>query len=424
MRVISHTSSTTDRRNGGSGSANSVSDTESSVQVIHSDITVHTMSLEWRIAQWNFHNYKDRCFESDAFYANNVPDFAFKMYLKEKREEAATSFFGLFLMVAEYGEVKEVSVRFGFEIELDNGSKIGDLSNRNRHITSRDNNSYRGFGHARFAQRLMLESSENLIVRAHVEFSIEETVSADPSTNSERQCHSCQQCQNPRLHLCPSVRPCSPTAADGPDADQVYYQMEACDFSGLLVDGSFSDLRILAPGDTVIKVHKCVLCVRSEVFAAMISNSCKESTESEIVIDSFSVETIRLFFVYLYGGRISGTELQDRALELMKMAHLYQVKSLIELCSQRLSYSLNSDNLISCIRIAWLYDCEILKSACIRCIRDCPDGVLATAEWLDFTRESPDTSVELMRQVLKRKNRYSSSYESGGPSSKVKKCSQ
>ena len=74
------------------------------------------------------------------------------------------------------------------------------------------------------------------------------------------------------------------------------------DFESLLERSDFSDLKIDVKG-TEFMAHKCVLSVRSPVFAAMFASDMKEKLENRVEINDIDVDVFEQFLRFVYTGR-------------------------------------------------------------------------------------------------------------------------
>ena len=89
-----------------------------------------------------------------------------------------------------------------------------------------------------------------------------------------------------------------------------------------------SDIEFVVSGVTV-DAHKAIVCARSPVFAAMFANEMLESRIGRVNITDVSVETFRLFLLFLYTGLLDESSFDEK---LKYCADKYQVKTLSDLC--------------------------------------------------------------------------------------------
>jgi hypothetical protein len=83
----------------------------------------------------------------------------------------------------------------------------------------------------------------------------------------------------------------------------------------------------------LFNVHKYVLILNSDVFRAMFSHkNTKEFRDSRIQIKDFSASCVRQMLIYMYTGKLSKEQYDEEkdAISLMKIAHKYQIKALID----------------------------------------------------------------------------------------------
>jgi hypothetical protein len=89
----------------------------------------------------------------------------------------------------------------------------------------------------------------------------------------------------------------------------------------------------------LFNVHKYVLIVNSDVFRAMFSHkNTKEFRDSRIQIKDFTANCVRQMLIYMYTGKLSKEQYDEEkdAANLLKIAHKYQIKSLIDLNEKKL----------------------------------------------------------------------------------------
>jgi len=109
-----------------------------------------------------------------------------------------------------------------------------------------------------------------------------------------------------------------------------------------------------------IKCHKLKLAWNSDVFSTMLQQEdCNENQRNKLVIEDFSNDTIEDFVAFLYDGKLEDES--KFTTQLLAMAHKYQVKSMMDTCSNYLSANVTKDN----VSQVWLVSkaCEFPKLA-------------------------------------------------------------
>jgi speckle-type POZ protein len=166
----------------------------------------------------------------------------------------------------------------------------------------------------------------------------------------------------------------------------------------LLYDDSISDLVIHVDNET-IPAHKFILCLRSEVFRAMLTGSMSESVSSEVHIPDFEAAVVREFLHFLYTDRISHVPgvMEQHAEALLAMACKYQVRGLETYCENFLCASLSLENVIEVLSLADLFHATRLKSRALQFIAHNAKAVVQSEA---FRALSLDLYPEVMRAVV------------------------
>jgi speckle-type POZ protein len=167
----------------------------------------------------------------------------------------------------------------------------------------------------------------------------------------------------------------------------------------LLYDDSISDLVIHAAGGETIVAHKFILCLRSEVFRAMLTGPMSESTSSEVRIPDFEAPVVRQFLHFLYTDSVSpapGT-MEQHAEALLAMACKYQVRGLETYCENFLCAALSLTNVIEVLSLADLFQAGRLKSRALQFIAHNAKAVVQSEA---FSGLSLDLYPEVMRAVV------------------------
>jgi len=140
----------------------------------------------------------------------------------------------------------------------------------------------------------------------------------------------------------------------------LYQKQQLCDFSLICKDGA-------------VKIHSSLLFLfGGPVFQNLLTSEMKETQDKIILLAEYSQSTIRAFmdFVYL-GGRAfsekvisSNSQETTNLFELFEFANLYQVKALIDCCTNLISLVATKQDLEAMQYLANLYDNEHLKLLC------------------------------------------------------------
>lgn len=135
------------------------------------------------------------------------------------------------------------------------------------------------------------------------------------------------------------------------------------------LDGTFdimmaSDADVLIKTDdgTTFKAHKAILSGKSAVFHAMFNIDMEEAASKSVDIIDFKGPVMRELLRFIYFGHVKN--IKDIDAELLQAAIVYQIEKLPESCVESMTARLNNDNVIEFVRLADLYDLELLFDHC------------------------------------------------------------
>lgn len=100
-------------------------------------------------------------------------------------------------------------------------------------------------------------------------------------------------------------------------------------FGKLLESHDLSDFTFIISGEE-FQVHKLILKLVSPYFSLLFSSEFKEN-ENNVFVTNEDPEVFRHMLEYIYKGKLP-QNFPDVAIDLYKMAHLYQVESLLPYC--------------------------------------------------------------------------------------------
>lgn len=160
---------------------------------------------------------------------------------------------------------------------------------------------------------------------------------------------------------------CSDLDEDDDDVNKLMNKRKS--FKDLWVTGHLSDFAIVAGEETQQKtfsVHKCVLGIQSEFFATMFENEMKETQTGEMTINDYSADAVEDFLRFFYIGAIPN---DNNAVELFKLASLYDVVKLKSAAEKIIARSINDENAIEILKFAKLFSSENLKQIAFKNIQ-------------------------------------------------------
>ncbi|XP_044019425.1 speckle-type POZ protein-like B [Aphidius gifuensis] len=119
-------------------------------------------------------------------------------------------------------------------------------------------------------------------------------------------------------------------------------QQLSADLEELLLNEDVSDV-IIQVGQKSFPAIKCILAVRSPVFAAMFNHEqFKENQKNEVVIEDIDEDVFEEFLHFIYSGK--SPNVNKMPMELIAVAEKYQVDCLKNVCEKVLCETINFDN--------------------------------------------------------------------------------
>lgn len=130
-------------------------------------------------------------------------------------------------------------------------------------------------------------------------------------------------------------------------------------FSKMLKDPTFSDFTFNVKGKE-FKVHKTVLAAASPVFTRLFLSDLKESRKNFCTIKHIEPGVFEVLLGFIYGAKLP-VNLKDRAKDLYKAAHYYEVERLKKICETEVHFQLSVKNALDLYIMAHTYDMKELK---------------------------------------------------------------
>jgi hypothetical protein len=154
------------------------------------------------------------------------------------------------------------------------------------------------------------------------------------------------------------------------------------ELSSILLSDSLADIKIIA-GEVSIPAHKFMLCLRSEVFRAMLSNGMKESSSNEIHIPDFDGVVIKDLLQFIYTDECPQKSLESHGEMLLAASCKYQIKGLESICEVYLSSTINVTNVVSILTLANVYGRKQLKLCALQFAAHNLKAVIQTENFFD-----------------------------------------
>ena len=156
------------------------------------------------------------------------------------------------------------------------------------------------------------------------------------------------------------------------------------DFRSILEDSFGSDLVIVCP-DGEVKVHRCILAGRSQVFSNLLTSNMEEKFTGIIKIEDFDIKVVKAMVLYIYTAIIEDEF--DDVVALMKIGTKYFIQALVDDCSEKLCGQISVWNVLDMGVVAELYSVQGLLESCAQFVSENFD--VLEDDWKEKVKKSP-----------------------------------
>jgi len=110
----------------------------------------------------------------------------------------------------------------------------------------------------------------------------------------------------------------------------------------------FTDFALVLKDGRELKCHKILLGRVSPFFSAMLRNDCVETQTGRMKVLQFEPDTVETFLDSIYADLKLAPPLDEKrvTLDLLKMCHMYGLKSLHDRCAGHLKRSIDDTNVV------------------------------------------------------------------------------
>ncbi|XP_022885991.1 BTB/POZ and TAZ domain-containing protein 4-like [Olea europaea var. sylvestris] len=171
----------------------------------------------------------------------------------------------------------------------------------------------------------------------------------------------------------------------------------------LFDEGYRADVSILMDYDNVIYAHASILGAASPVLKGMLKQSRghRRNRKQAISIRGVPPEAVRVFIRFLYSSCYEEEKIEEFALPLLVLSHVYVVPRLKRLCELWLEQELmNTENVIDIFQLALLCDAPRLSFICHRFILRNFKPVSASEGWKIMKKSHPKLEKEIIESVI------------------------
>uniref|UniRef100_A0A914Q444 BTB domain-containing protein n=1 Tax=Panagrolaimus davidi TaxID=227884 RepID=A0A914Q444_9BILA len=137
---------------------------------------------------------------------------------------------------------------------------------------------------------------------------------------------------------------------------------------------------IIVVEEKEIKVHKCVLRAKSNVFRAMFNSKMKESIENNVEIKDFSFNVVEAGIKMIYDCNFETTLSMNDLTKLLQFFDKYNIPSLKDKVESHLIAQISAANVCRLTNASILSNSQKLKDKCIEFIMAAMASKIAISE--------------------------------------------
>uniref|UniRef100_A0A1I8B6C1 BTB domain-containing protein n=1 Tax=Meloidogyne hapla TaxID=6305 RepID=A0A1I8B6C1_MELHA len=169
----------------------------------------------------------------------------------------------------------------------------------------------------------------------------------------------------------------------------------------MIEKGTFTDC-IIKIGDEIIKAHRIILALNSEVFYKMFEqNGLNESQTGELIITDTTSECFRAMLQFFYTKKIDKEILENNVFDIFAISHKYQVMPLKYECERLMSSKIDTENIVKYCSIINLYDdTSTLEEACKSFFRINIKNLLNSNEWKEIKNNYPKLAIQFLESNI------------------------
>jgi speckle-type POZ protein len=168
--------------------------------------------------------------------------------------------------------------------------------------------------------------------------------------------------------------------------------------SALLASGKDADLTLLC-GDERIAAHRLLLCMRSPVFAAQLSEGPLQVDATAVPVPpDITAHTLRRLLEFLYKDELEPAS-PEEATHLLNAADHYDVPRLFAICERTLSSALSVVNAADTLTLADQHSAAALKDAALLFVAANAAAVMASAGWAHLATSRLPLVLETMHTM-------------------------
>ena len=173
--------------------------------------------------------------------------------------------------------------------------------------------------------------------------------------------------------------------------DQPFY----FDLKKVFLSELFSDVHFHCPDGTVLHAHKIVLSNVSSYFAIVFEGPWDLEHPDGIWKTSNSSETMKAVLSYIYGYPISVEDLEEHSLDILSLAHEYDMVELVTIVEIELIEKISTDNVKDLLHCSARFELERLKACCFDFVKTEGIDLIMDKEFVKISSEDENLWDEL-----------------------------
>merc|ERR1712039_20152 len=134
----------------------------------------------------------------------------------------------------------------------------------------------------------------------------------------------------------------------------------------------------------------------------MLTSPMREGKSREITIDDLDGAAVKATIAFLYSGEVDSALMtdDDATLNILTVAHRYNVPSLVDMCVQALVSRIDVSTVAEWFHVADLIGSVTFRARCLEFIRLHISQVQATEKYAQFIRKRPALLDEILASLF------------------------
>jgi len=153
----------------------------------------------------------------------------------------------------------------------------------------------------------------------------------------------------------------------------------------MLFSEKFSDVHFLCPGGAMLHAHRIVLSAASDYFSAIFEGDWADEHPDGKWEIPISENLMRIILTHIYTCDTDTEEISEYPLEIISLAHEYQLTKLVEKAEQVMTEKIDEFNVKQALQIAVLHDLDVLKESCFQFIKGSTKNIVMDKGFMELS---------------------------------------